>query len=138
MIKVLTRIISLFAVIALTLFAWVMTPSALFLNPLYFSLEGTKQTTIRETPFGDVDVRWVGEITMADGTECTGHGQYIAQDQPGNMVITTIQPWAMDCINAGPPFVLRYRLQVMLFGIIPLRPVDMVTTVDESQNEVTP
>ena len=44
--------------------AWLALPSSLFLHPVSIAIDGTTLTFIRETPHGDVDVVWHGQIVL--------------------------------------------------------------------------
>lgn len=110
---------------------WMVTPSSLFLRPISIAIDGTTLTFIRETPYGDTDVIWHGQITLlnADGFECSGNGRGIVQQQPNDLVQRRVSAWMQECVAAGPPYVIRYEYQVMLFGLIPLRPVGISGTM---------
>ena len=112
---------------------WLVTPSAMFFNPLSLALAGDQMTLVRDTPFGDVRIDWIGEITLLnqDNYECGGSGRRIAQDEKSNAVTLKIGAWAKPCLDAGAPFVLRYQYQVRLFGLIPLRPTGISLVVEK-------
>lgn len=122
----------IFVVIAAALAGWLAVPSSFLVQPVSVSLRGDQLTISRSTPFGSVTVNWLGEIALLDGREnyeCTGSGTSIIQQQPDGIYTGTIGPWAKPCLDAGAPFVLRFRYQALLFGLIPLRPVYFGTTV---------
>ena len=112
---------------------WLMTPSTMFFNPLSLSLDGDRITLVRDTPFGDVPIDWIGEITLInqDNYECGGSGHRIAQQEKSGAVTLKIGAWAKPCLDAGAPFVLRYQYQVWLFGLIPLRPTGISLVVEK-------
>lgn len=123
--------------VVLALVAWVSTPSAMFFNPVSLTLEGERLTFVRDTPFGEVNILWIGEIILLDqdNFECSGQGNRMAQVADGNVVSANIGVWARPCIEAGAPFILRYQYQVVLWGLIPLRPVEISLKVN---GEVAP
>lgn len=135
MIRVLRAILIAMAMSALAMVVWIVTPSSMFFAPVSLSLDGDKLTMVRDTPFGDVAVEWVGEITLIDrdGFECSGSGHRIAQVADNGVVTGTIGRWASACIEEGPPFVLRYRYQVWLLGVIPLRPTGISIKVEAAK-----
>lgn len=111
---------------------WLLIPSSFLVQPVSVSLRGDTLTIARSTPFGDVTVNWLGEVVLLDGRdnfECTGSGTSIIQYQPDGLYTGVIGAWAKPCLDDGAPFVLRFRYQALLFGLIPLRPVYFGTTV---------
>lgn len=136
--KFLRWTLAFMATVVLLLVLWVATPSSLFYNPVALKLEGETVTVVRDTPFGEVPITWIGEITLLDqdNFECSGSGNRIAQVEKGGVVSQRIGSWAFPCMAAGRPFVLRYQYQVYLFGIIPLRPVGISIRLDKE--ELTP
>ena len=112
---------------------WVVVPSSLFIHPISLTIdaEGISRFT-RELPLGEVRARWHSEITLIDGEEfeCnSGDWQFANYQQvPGNTVTYGSGDWADACFAAGPPFYITTTRQVLLFNVIPLRP--MVTRTD--------
>lgn len=107
--------------------AWALVPSSVFIRVI--SMDITEEGVVRfvrETPMGAVQARWHSEIYLvdADGRECNSGDWHWANYQPvpGNVVSYEIGEWADRCLEAGPPFYIVTTRQVMLFGIIPLRP----------------
>lgn len=97
------------------------------------NIDDTRVTYVRELPFGEVTARWRAEVVLINGGgyECTSGQWSFAeyQPKPGNRVTYDIGDWAEKCIHAGPPFYLNMTRQVMLFGVIPLRPERQVTEI---------
>jgi len=119
---------------------WLGVGSSIFLHPISLTMHGHKYVFLRETPFGDVDARWSAELTLLDragraseGYECYGEGRRHVQVARRDMASGKFGKWATDCIEAGPPMVLRVRYTVMLFGMIPLRPVNFVQDIPEDR-----
>lgn len=115
---------------------WLGIGSAVFLKPIIMQIDDHNYTFVRETPFGDVDVIWRAELTLLDrgaasfdGFECSGNGRRTFQTAPGDLVSGKLGSWADSCVEAGPPMVLRATYQVMLLGVIPLRPVNFVQDI---------
>lgn len=135
MISLLRVILVAMVAVVLTMVVWLVTPSSMFFAPVSMTLEGDTLTFVRDTPFGEVDVEWVGEISVinSDGFECAGSGVRIAQETPNGIVSGRVGTWARACLDAGPPFVIRYRYKVWLFGLIPLRPTG-ISTIAEGAN----
>ncbi len=111
---------------------WASIGSDMFLHPTSLRLDGTTVILVRETPWGETYARWNSEITLIDeqGFECAAQGSAIFQNEVADTVTFTIGPWAGACIDAGPPMVFRARWQVVLFGVIPLRPVSITTLIE--------
>ena len=118
---------------AFVFFAWLSLPSSLFLREISTTVIGSQVTFVRELPLGPVTAEWQTEITLINegGFECNSGAWQIAyyQEIKGNTVRYELQPWADDCINAGPPFYITNTRRVLLFGLIPLRSTVTVTDI---------
>jgi len=116
---------------------WLFVGSHLFLKPIALRLDGYDFIFLRETPFGDVDAKWSAEMvlmdrgdTRFDSYECDlGNGRRMFQESEHNLVTGSLTSSAKPCVEAGPPMVFRASYQVMLFGLIPLRPVYFVQNI---------
>lgn len=112
---------------------WFAFPSSAFINQVSLTVAGDKVRFIRELPYGTVTARWRSEITLIDGDgfECQSGGWRLAEYQmiKGNTVTYKLGPWGQDCLDAGPPFYLTTTRQVLLLGVIPLRPDSQTTEV---------
>ncbi len=117
---------------------WLSTPSVLFVNPVAttFDLETNRVTVVRKTPFGTVEGRWHTEIqALTTGEECSSGPGWTAStyqvvegdDGPPDTVSYPIGEWAADCVEV--PFIIQDTRQVLLWGLIPLRPVRTNTLV---------
>ncbi len=118
--------------VIMALGVYLAVPSSSLVHPIALTLDGDQLTFVRETPYGAVDVMWSSEIVMLEneGFECGGSGVRNIQPSPRNLVRAKIGRWADYCISLGPPFVLRYQYRAMLFGWLPLRPTEIVITVE--------
>ena len=118
---------------ALIFFAWLSIPSSLFIREISTTVEGRQVTFVRELPLGPVTAEWQTEITLINegGFECNSGAWQIAyyQEIQGNTVRYELQPWADNCINAGPPFYITNTRRVLLFGLIPLRSSVTITGI---------
>ena len=116
---------------------WFSIGSHLFLKPIALRMDGYSYTFLRETPFGDVDAKWWAEMTLLDrgdtrfdSYECNlGNGRRMFQVSENDLVTGSLTSSAGPCVDAGPPMVFRASYQVMLFGLIPLRPVYFVQNI---------
>ena len=112
---------------------WFTFPTSAFIRPISLSIQQDQVRFVRETPFGSVQARWVSEITLIDGDgfECNSGHWRNAEYQPidGNTVVYQIGAWADRCIEAGPPFYLTTTRQVLLWGVIPLKPMRSTTEI---------
>ena len=112
---------------------WFAFPSSSFIREISTTLEGKRVIFVRELPYGETTARWWSEITLidADGFECASGAPQTSfyQQAPGNTATWDLGDWAMSCLDEGPPFYLTAHRQVMLFGIIPLRPMRSTTEV---------
>lgn len=97
-------------------------PGTMFLDPLAYIVKEDIVTFKRKTPRGEVWADWRAEISLirAGGFECSGGGTSKYQPAPGNLVRYRLQPWAQDCLEAGPPMVARIEWQVRPFYGWPL------------------
>lgn len=115
---------------------WLAVPSTVFLRPVatLLDVDTGRVTFTRETPFGTVTARWRTEITLVgrDDFECNSGRWSIAtyQQRAGDTVQYQIGEWANDCVEAGPPFIMRTVRQVLLFDVIPLRPDTDIVLVE--------
>lgn len=136
--------LSLFFV--LLAFTWLALPSSAFLRPEAVIYDGRMVTLQRQTPWGAVTSTWDRELYVV-GThlEChaptrTEHHQRVAghvDPETGKQIaentVTWVEgDWALPCLTAEPPIIATHTWQVRLFGLIPLRPVRLVTTIEKS------
>lgn len=135
MIILLRAILVAMGAVVIAMTVWICTPSTMFFNPISLTLEGDQLTFVRDTPFGDVPIDWIGEITLLDedNFECAGSGRRIAQNEKSGLITGKIGAWAKPCLDAGAPFILRYQYQVRLLGLIPLRPTGIFLRVDKEE-----
>lgn len=119
--------------VILLMLVWLATPSSVFYKPISLAIAGRDLTFLRETPFGPVTVHWIGEVTMLDkeSLECMNEGSFIGQDGQDELLTVPVGEWAYRCIDQGKPFILRYQFQVMLGGVLPLRPTDISVTINK-------
>lgn len=132
-----------FVVLALI---WLALPSSAFLRPEAVIYDGRMVTLQRQTPWGDVSSTWDRELYVV-GTQLECHAPTsLAQHQPveghidpetGSQIaentVTWVEgDWALPCLMAEPPIIATHTWQVRLFGLIPLRPVRLVATIEKS------
>ena len=106
--------------------------TSLLIRPLAIHYNGAEVTFVRETPFGEVLGEWSTEIRVAaTGRECSS-GTHLStyQEEPNNTVNWRLGVWAAPCLEAGPPLVIVDTWRALLFGVIPIRPVQIVTVID--------
>lgn len=129
--KTLQIIMMIMAGITLLMVAWLSTPSSIFFNPLKLYIKDEKITLVRITLAENTEIEWIGEITLLgrDGFQCHGYGKYITSYEENNIVTRDIGLWAKPCLDQGAPFILRYSYQVIVLGILPLRPVGISTEI---------
>lgn len=126
--------------------AWLALPSSVFLKPEAIIYDGRIVTLQRQTPLGSVTSTWDRELYVV-GTHLECHAPTsLAQHQrvsgrvdpeTGETVaentVTWIEgDWALPCLMAEPPIIATHTWQVRLFGLIPLRPVRLVATIDKA------
>lgn len=126
--------------------AWLALPSSVFLKPEAIIYDGRIVTLQRQTPLGSVTSSWDRELYVV-GTHLECHAPTsLAQHQrvsgrvdpeTGETVaenaVTWIEgDWALPCLMAEPPIIATHTWQVKLFGLIPLRPVRLVATIEKS------
>ena len=125
---------------------WLALPSSAFLRPEAIIYDGRMVTLQRQTPWGAVTSTWDRELYVV-GThlEChaptrTAHHQRVTghiDPETGNQIaentVTWVEgDWALPCLMAKPPIIATHAWQVRLFGLIPLRPVRLVATIEKS------
>ena len=118
--------------IALAAFVWLMIPSSLFFRPDAVTINGYQVAVTRTFPMYDVFgferpiVRYVETVrdlrnqsqVCADNN---GIGFRYTSNSP--VAVWSIEEWAAPCMTGS--FVWAATWQVKLFGIIPLRPVEL-------------
>lgn len=112
---------------------WLSIPSSLFISDAEMVIDGSRVEFFRLTPFGEIEARWRSEIVVHDDSnfECSS-GKWVTstyQVRPRNLVTYQIGKWAMPCLEREINYTMTTVLQVMLFGLIPLRPAVYVDTV---------
>lgn len=133
---------------------WIAFPSAFFVRSieLTYNPETRVFTFVREIrptwflmPGADgagYDARWWSEVVVIapEPFECHSGAWRNAfyQETTGNAVSYRNGAWIEDCLNAGWPFYIEARRQVMLFGVIPLRPDRWVSDVFLAQRLAAP
>lgn len=117
--------------------SWFVVSTDMFVRPTGIFYDGRKVTLVRQTPFGDMQGRWWTEIRVANsGLECdTGPHFAPYQQEPDDTVTYYLGEWATPCIEEGPPLVIVDTWQVLLFDLIPLRPVEMTTVIKLSKGD---
>lgn len=117
---------------------WYVLPTDFVIRPIATIVNPVTGMVIfqRRTPFGDIQARWLSEITVPipgdDPVECnSGAWQTtVYQVEPTNSVRYRIGAWADDCLHLGHTFVLRNTRQAMLGGWFPMRAsVEEVTVI---------
>lgn len=134
MIAVLRFFDVLSVVLLLAVGTWFLLPSNVFINQLSLKVENGMVHFTRELPFGEVTARWWSEITVPEygSYECSSGAPRMAfyQEVPGDTVTYNLGAWAQPCLAKGSLYVLSSHRQVMLFGVIPLRPTRSVEKVE--------
>lgn len=117
------RHIDVTALLLLALFlVWVSIPTSFFLD-----VRGTRYTdgtlTInRVARFGTVSARWWSEATDSSGRECQASGTSTYSNIRGPVVTFAIDERLAPCFAGPRPLFIEDKWQVMILGIIPLRP----------------
>jgi len=119
--------------VALIFGLWLATPSSLFFAPRAVSISGYEVTVARDFPlsgiFGAPFIRYTE--TVRDLTEfnypCTENNFPGFQYSTDRYASWDIEEWAAPCMSGNYQWSAEWT--VMLFGIIPLRPVTMTTII---------
>lgn len=112
--------------------AWLVGSTGMVIVPSGIHYSGRDVTFVRATPFGDMLAEWSTEIRVSStGRECYS-GTHLAeyQQKPDNTVVYELGEWANKCLEEGPPLVIVNTIQAKLFGIIPLRPISIVSIIE--------
>lgn len=84
----------------------------------------------RATPFGSVWAYWSSECqSTVSGIERRDSGQAYYQEAADPVIYAVVGP-VLDCFRDGYPVIFRHTWQVKLFGVVPLRPVELVQVVE--------
>lgn len=142
---VMTKMLALSAVLTVL---WWMVPSDTFFRQVNMTVVKDATTdhwflvSVRELPFGAVTGRTsaiVQVLGRPDATECQmPPTESLYVPQPQNTTRYSIDDWAKDCLDLGPPISIQYRRQVLLGGFIPLRPVYFSFTINPEAAPVVP
>lgn len=120
--------------------AWLVGSTGMVISPSGIHYSGRDVTFVRATPFGDVLAEWSTEIRVsATGRECHS-GTHLAeyQQEPDDTVIYELGDWANKCLEEGPPLVVVNTIQAKLFGLIPLRPIRIVSIIEVDTAKLSP
>jgi hypothetical protein len=114
---------------AILLVAYFVLPSRLFLDVQNITYTGRDAVMVRHTPLGEVTARWHTEVVPEadDAADCSASGEAPYQVEKLDTVRFTADPRLWPCIDAGPPYAIRDSWQVLLFGMVPLRPYSITT-----------
>ena len=117
---------------------WLVLSTDLVLRPTAIHYDKTTVTLVRETPFGPVWARHSTVIKIAGTNEqCVNSGAMEKYEPIEDNVDTyELGSWADRCINIGPPLIFVDTWQVMLFGIIPIRPYQLVTVLEITEGKL--
>lgn len=107
---------------------WYMLPSALFYRPTDVAIEGTRVIVTRSfplhPPFKVPIIRYQEVVRpVGDAAPCIDAAEFRYRDNGLPTASWDIGNWAAPCMRGD--FVWSARWTVKLFGIIPLRPVEM-------------
>lgn len=129
------RIIAPIAAMAIFIGAWVMVGTGAFLKPgpiAYATDHNGNLVAIwnREVPWGVVWLDWETECKSTQSKierRVSGRSRY---QESGEPVIYEVSHEVADCFSDGVPVLMRHEWQEHLFGLIPLRPIEMAYTVE--------
>lgn len=122
---------------------WLMHPSRVFYTPVAATIEKNEAgnwtaVVTRTLPRGDVWVRWSATVWVrrdGDSVSCTrevseptlyleNNGPTIFYELPDNLA---------RCMDEAPPISITWSRQVMLFGWLPLIPVDATISIHSNK-----
>ena len=132
MIKTLYGLFYTLACMAFIMMAWVVVGTDFFLRVSSVSY-GPKYTTIvRDTPFGEIQADWVIEARVADPEiECPASGSALYQKKIDNTVTYQTPSQLQACLESKSQVVVVRSWSAKLFGVVPLRPTQLITIIDK-------
>jgi len=130
---------TLSVLILLAALAWLAVPTRLLYNPSSVLIDGYQVTVYRtfplSPPFRMPIIRYaetvrpvIGPMVCHDPNGSTGF-RYRDNGQPAAQ--WDIKQWAAPCMKGA--YVWSARWTALLFGVIPLRPVELTTVIEPTQ-----
>lgn len=134
------RILDVLGVLAIvSALCWLAIPSDYFVKPVslqydsetrqfvFFREVSPRLSVTEETANGPVSGHWGewwSEVSLVGkgAKECPSGPGVKSFYQIRDSVSYELGDWATPCLDAGPPFFVTTRRQVLLFGWLPLRP----------------
>lgn len=129
----LRNILAVLIVVALLMGAWLAVPTRLFFDPHSVQIDGTRVTVFRRfplhPPFDIPVIRYREVVRPLDGglPPCIDTAEFRYRDNGQGFAQWDIAPWAARCMAGG--YIWRAVWSARLFGIIPLRPVELELAV---------
>lgn len=133
---------------ALLLVLWWLVPSDVFFRQISMAVVKDEVTgdwfvvSVRDLPFGATTGRTSAVMQVLgrpDALECQlSPTEALYIPQPNNTTRYSIDEWAKDCLDIGPPISVQYKRQVLLGGFIPLRPAYFAFTINPEAAPVVP
>ena len=83
-------------------------------------------------------VRHISDVGLqleGDGVPVSGAGLPVQSRASSNfysfsgVIVYRVGDWAEECLNAEPPIGVYHRFSYLLLGVIPLRPVELITVI---------
>lgn len=115
---------------------WVSVPTSFFYRPTAVSIQGYEVTVSRtfplSPPFNPPIIKYVEIVRPLDGGQpCVDRNEFRYRLTQGKTATWNIGAWAAPCVDGEGSAIWSARWQVKIFGIIPLRPVELEQIVPE-------
>lgn len=125
---------------------WALNPSS-----SYMTVQGIRVfkddrgvwmvNSARQLLQGDVTANWriniqVLRTEVSYACENSGTSDYLVES--GTVVEYELGPWSHRCLDAGPPVTLTFTRSILLWGFLPLRPVQYQLTLGTEEGAQDP
>lgn len=120
-------------VAALLMGAWLAVPTRLFFDPHGVRIDGHTVTVLRRFPLSPplrmpvVRYREVVRPLSGELPPCVDAAEFRYRDNGEGFAQWDLEPWAARCMTGD--YLWRATWSARLFGVIPLRPVELETII---------
>lgn len=132
--EVLYRLFWSLAVVVFLMIAWLSLGTDFLLRVVSVHYGRDYTTIVRGTPYGEVYADWSIEArVVATGIECPESGTATYQFRPDDTVTYPTPQKLKPCLIEQGGVVVVQTWRAWLFGVIPLRPTQLITILDEEK-----
>ena len=120
------------AIMVFLMVSWLMVGTDVLLRVASMRYGPEYTTIVRSTPYGEVYADWAIEArVIATGVECPDNGTAVYQQAEDDTVTYPTPMKLKPCLAEVSQVVVVQTWRAWLFGMIPLRPTQVVTILNE-------